>query len=421
VLASSFFFDRKSGRTSPRNFVFNLARDLGRRIPTVSQQISLALGADPDLLLSQPISHLFKTLVFDPVMASKIDGPLVVIIDALNEADAPDLDNILCSQIPNLPGMFRVFVTCRPERRVLHRLGSDIPRHDFAIHQKENRKDIAIYVDHRLDDIAANHELKNWPTSKLKAKLLKRAEGLFIWVATICDYLLDQATYPDKKLERLLETLVNMPPLPPVKKMDSLYSTILETRNWDDEDFIEGYQQVLGVMVSQKMALNVDALQELHGAMPRVKAILTPLASLITGLTGFDQPAQILHGSFCEYITARATAPRYILPGSQNARLAVLCMGILNKMFSATIGGCGYMEIEPAVGIPDVEVDHFTEEQWYAARFWPAHIVEVVNPTEEVMGALREFLSKHLTTWIEVLASKSTYQSLIPVRKWLKV
>ncbi|KAJ7283408.1 hypothetical protein C8J57DRAFT_734346 [Mycena rebaudengoi] len=425
VLVSSFFFDKTAGRTSPRQFVFNLARDLDK-ISSVSQHISRALRADPNLALSQPVAHLFKKLIFDPVVESKLEGPLVVIIDGLNEADTAEVQNILRTQVPKLPGTFRFFVTSRPERSILNGLGPDIPPHDLAIHQDNNRADIAIYTDYRLEEIASHHSLESWPDPQLRAEFLELAEGLFLWVATICDYLHRQVCYPDKMLERLLEKMRDSP-LPPEKKMDYLYSTVLDACSyWDDEDFVDGYQQIMGVLVVQSMPLSVDALQRLHGRLPRVKAILVPLASLITGLAGASQPVQILHTSFRQYITLRAPVPRYIHLPPHNARLAILCLRMVNKLLSTKINGCGYLgqklnrRDKKDTGIPDVEADHFTEEQWYATKFWLSHIVQVVDPTPGVMEALLELLSEHLTTWTELMASKWKYQSLIPLQTWLK-
>jgi hypothetical protein len=97
------------------------------------------------------------------------------------------------------------------------------------------------------------------------------------------------------------------------------------------------------------------------------------------------------------------------------------------NLLSTKINGCGYLgqklsrRDKEDTGIPDVEADHFTEEQWYAVKFWLSHIVQVVNPIPDTMQVLVEFLSKHLMTWTELIASKWTYQSLIPLLRWLEV
>ncbi|KAJ7311558.1 hypothetical protein DFH08DRAFT_453536 [Mycena albidolilacea] len=422
LLASSFFFDRKVGRTNPRNFIFNLARDLGSRFPEVSIYISLALRADPNLALSQPVSQLFKELVLEPIRQSNIAGPIVLVVDALHEVETPEVQTILCTQIPSLSGQLRVFVTSRPERSVLRSLGPAITPHDLAIHESANRADMKIYVAHRLEQIALEHELEKWPNQQLVTTLLDRAEGLFIWIATICDYLFHHV-YPDKILQDLLETMRESQ-LPPEKKMDTLYSSIMALCQWDDVYFVEGYQQVMGVMVVENTPLTVDGLQRLHGTMPRVKAIVIQLASLITGLTsrGVNRPIQILHSSFREYVTQRAPGSHRIFVEEQNVRVAHICLRLLNDTLSLEAIGCGYLNSKKGSGVPNIEIE-FTEEQWYAVEFWITHITNCnfMNSTTgvQVEEALSTFLTVYLPTWIEVIVSKSKYQSLIPLRRKL--
>jgi hypothetical protein len=423
---SSFFFDRKAGRTNPRDFVSTLARDLGSWSDEVARRITLALRAEPGLAISQSISLVFQKLILDPVAQSHTDGPFVVVIDALDQIDNEELLTILRRRVPNLPGNFRFFLTFRPEGSILRRLvPNNIQPYTLNIHEAENRTDMALYIDHRLADIAEHHGLNDWPNPDLFDKFLEKAEGLFIWVATVCEYLLRQVVYPDKMLEVLLESMGESQ-LPPDQKMDSLYSTILDKCHWEDTDFVEGYQQVMGAIVAAKLPLTSDALQAIHGPEPRVQAILLRLASLVTGVTQTHthHPVRILHNSFREFITLRALdlPGRHIRTREHSARLATLCLHILNDIFASEISGTGYLSIDSGKGIPDVEVDHITEEGWYAVRFWHAHIIKVAKPVQnEVVVALRTFLSKHLITWVEVLVSRWPYQSLTSVRRWLKV
>jgi hypothetical protein len=425
LLVSSFFFDRKAGRTSPRDFVSSLARDLCSRSKEVAERVSLALKAQPSLAQSLSLVQCFRKLVLEPVTHCHIDGPIVVVIDALDEGDSAGLIKILRHDVPKLPGNFRIFLTSRPERTILQGLSPDIRPHTIDIHGTANLDDIALYIDHRMKEIALEHELENWPNPDVSEKLKEKAEGLFIWVATVCEYLLRQVSHPDKTLEELLNSMRESQ-LPPEKKMDSLYSTILSKCHWDDSHFVAGYQDVMGVIVAAEIPLSVDAIQKIHGdnLKLRVKAILSPLASLVTGLTRVDDRVRMLHDSFREFITRRAEVPKHVHAKKNSARLATLCLQTLNETFATTISGTGYLSehADSPFGIPYLEVDHITEEQWYAARFWLAHIVKVAKPVDpQVVELLRTFLSRHLTTWIEVLISRWPYESLTPIRRWLEV
>jgi hypothetical protein len=225
-------------------------------------------------------------------------------------------------------------------------------------------------------------------------------------------------------LEGLLETASEH--LPPEQKMDALYSTILATCHWDDAYFAKGYQQVMGGIVVGEIPLTSNALQAVYGPEPRVGVILSRLASLITGVTHAVYPLRIPHISFREFITLRAPSPYHICTTEHSAQLARLCLRILGDIFASEIAGTSYLsknaDLKSELGIPEVMVDRITEGEWYAIRFWHAHIVKLAKPVEnEVVVALHTFLSLHLITWVEVLISKWPYQPLTSVRRWIKV
>jgi hypothetical protein len=168
-----------------------------------------------------------------------------------------------------------------------------------------NLEDIAIYTRHKPFEIALDNDLGDWLGEAVVDKILEKAEGLFIWVATVCNYLSRHATYPDDILEKLLDSAWESC-LPPEEKMDCLYSEILARCLWEDNCFVQGYQQVLGMIIAAKEPMSVNTLQDIHGPEARVKsqAILMPLASLVTGLIHIGSPVRILHESFQEFITS---------------------------------------------------------------------------------------------------------------------
>ncbi|KAJ6479606.1 hypothetical protein C8R45DRAFT_832563 [Mycena sanguinolenta] len=173
VLASSFFFDQKADRIRPRDFVFKLARDIGFKFPEVAQHISAALQADPNSIHFLPTLLLFKRLVSEPLIRSNICGPIVIVIDALNEAETSEMHGILGTQITTLPGILRVFVTSRPDHGILHDLGRIITAHGLEIHDSDNHTDMALFVDSEFKKIARNRDLDEWPDAHTTKSLLE--------------------------------------------------------------------------------------------------------------------------------------------------------------------------------------------------------------------------------------------------------
>ncbi|KAJ7607698.1 hypothetical protein FB45DRAFT_698893, partial [Roridomyces roridus] len=119
LLASSFFFDETDHCVRPRDFVFKTAHDIGSKYPEVADEISAVLKADPRIIHFLPTTNLFERLVLGPLVRSQIRGPVALVIDALNDAETSDVPLILRTQIQQQAGLFRVFVTSRPDHAIL--------------------------------------------------------------------------------------------------------------------------------------------------------------------------------------------------------------------------------------------------------------------------------------------------------------
>src|SRR5258708_3330327 len=98
---------------------------------------------------------------------------------------------------------------------------------------------------------------------------MQKAEGLFIWVSTVSEYLLT-ASYPDRKFSTLLYER-NLSGLRAEAKMDALYADVLSACNWSDEDFVHNYKLIIGTIMAAKTPLSSSALQSLHQEYPAIE------------------------------------------------------------------------------------------------------------------------------------------------------
>lgn len=330
ILASSFFFDRTAGRTTPRALIGTLARDIAQLNDGIADEISLALQADYGIATAKSIGYMFNKLIVGPASRCVISRPVVIVIDALDEGYNDDLLSILRNDVPKLPPVFRFIVTSRPDPILADGLVPVQPR-SINIHGEVNQADVASYLDFRLKMIVSkNLKLdRQWPAPDLLYRLRTMAGGLFLWASTVCDYLAEMIR-PDKKLTALLDSL-SVHPLPPIKKMDDLYSKILGSCRWDDDDFVEGYSLVVGTVMVARTPLTTAGLQALleSDADVSVKPILHPLASLFTGVNGDEQPVQALHLSYRDFLTLRAKdtvgAERYFIDERQYHQNVARC------------------------------------------------------------------------------------------------
>ena len=431
LLASSFFFDRETaGRNGPQKLFSTIARDLANLNVDLGEQISLAIERDQSITTAAP-SRQFKELILDLSRWHPIRRPVVIVIDALDEGYDVDMLQILQYEVPKLPGTFRIFVTSRTDKAIVVSLSKQphVQPRVIDIHEQTNLEDTAVYVKYKLGEVAKWGEMGNdWPGQSLTNELTKRAEGLFIWVATVCDYLC-HIIDPTEQLESLVS---NHSPTgcPAEAKMDELYLAILKTCNWDDEAFVKGYHMLVGAIMAAKTPLSAPALQSLHRAslLLPVRKVLRSLSPLLAGLTDHTQPVRILHLSFREFLTVRARifpdrVKFYLDEVEHSQRLAFLCLAILNQDLKPGMAGTGYMDAAASElrKIPVIGDGHISEELWYACQFWIDHIVDVEVPATDLVNMLQKFLTTQVVLWMEIMTSKGRFRKLLEVRKWLQV
>lgn len=153
LLASSFFFSREfDSRNTPQLLVSTMARDIAARFPAIASDISTALENEP-ALASASLSRQFDAFIVDPLRRHKVNSPIVVVIDAvdeiiLDEAAAPFLA-ILRDKVAELAPQLRVLVTSRSTRNIAHYLSGKghVASHTMAVDSSENKLDIDAYID----------------------------------------------------------------------------------------------------------------------------------------------------------------------------------------------------------------------------------------------------------------------------------
>lgn len=432
LLVCAFFFSRgTASRSSQKNLFATLVRGLANRHPRVAEAIAEALDADP-ALASASLSRQFDALILGPARHLPADRPAVFVIDALDESIADELDTqllaILRDKAAQLPPQFRFLLTSRPTRVIKAYLSerSHIVAHSIDVHSIENKEDIDMYVDTQLREEAILHNMVlTSPDETVIHDLKQLAEGLFIWIVTVCNFL-RTAHRPKDKLYALLSKS-SQQGSPPERKMDQLYAAILtECGDWEDTDFVKDYDLVMGAIMALKRPLSLDALRALHDGSLDVGAeqLLQRFGSVLTGFRDARQPIRILHLSFHEFVTDRAanddSTKRFHLSEKEHSgRLAELCIKTLNRELARPIDGTGYLAIETLdAGIP--KILNVSEQLVYGCAHWPSHLQDVETP-QAIQADMITFISRHLVTWIEVLAATDVFHGSLQIGQWVQV
>ncbi|KAF7966613.1 hypothetical protein HWV62_37629 [Athelia sp. TMB] len=137
------------------------------------------------------------------------------------------------------------------------------------------------------------------------------SEGLFVWIVTIFDYLLD-VTNPTQELKLLVSTssLQERPAFNTT--MDSLCAKILAANNdddWHDESFCRNYQHIIGVIVAARRPLSLAVLRALHGdrQTPSLEALLERFSSIVVvNAEDQERTVRILHHCLRGFMMGRA-------------------------------------------------------------------------------------------------------------------
>ena len=416
----------------PQKLCTTIARDLAGHSKSYADQIRLILERDRSVACASP-SRQFPELLINPSRNLHFKTA-ALILDALDEGYDDELLKTLRDQVPGMSGSFRIFITTRPIDDIVTELSDahHVRWMSIDIFGSANRTDIAIYAQDRLRRIASRKRLEQgWPSPELANEFAEKAEGLFMWIWAVSEYLSSKKTYD--AASKFVSFLRNptISGLPAEAKMDELYSQILSNCDWGDESFADMYRKTIGSIVALKTPLSLSAINELHryDATLRFEEVLRSLSSLFTGLGDSDRPIRMIHVSFRDFVTARARSTQsygqfYLDERTHSGRLALFCLRVLNDGLRDDIPGTGYLSrCKPEVkGIPEIAGEDISEALRYACRFWLQHVIDVDNPVPKLLvDSLRTFLSTRLVIWIEVLISKGEFQRLSALRRWLRV
>ncbi|KAG8712730.1 POC1 centriolar protein A [Ceratobasidium sp. 395] len=402
-LGSSFFFDRETaGRNSPDAVFTTIAADLSRLDNDLATNIAHAVESNSSLSVPQQ----FSELVLKPSRRCHVPGPIVLVIDALDEAWDSDFVRLLQDHISMLPNVFRIFLTSRmrPDLTPLlhkpHVIGVELD-----INAQSNMEDMEIYVRSKLRELVnARDDLESdWPGEKLRVEFIAKAEGLFLWVATVCDYLHNR-----DDLTQELEHLVSGTGLlgsPAQDKMNRLYARILEGFDWSDARFVSSYHRVMGTALATKTPLTIAAMKQLyHEDHLASDFTLHRLSPLLTGMRKADhetQPVRVLHQSLRDFLAVETPCSSLpvdlfkIVEKEHSRELAVLCLELLNRDLNDTTPGTGYIakDEEEEPGIPALREDAIPEALRYACIFLQDHLYDLESP-KSINEAMREFMMK---------------------------
>ncbi|KAF7970726.1 hypothetical protein HWV62_23176 [Athelia sp. TMB] len=371
-LGSAVFFEEpEQAYRHSGNLLSTISRDIADLDRNWRDALYEAVKPRAALRKTKVIREQLANFIIKPAKAIKAIGPIVIVIDALDESGdvnaRKELLQALAESAAELPSNFRIFITARDK--------TDI-RSAFTGKPSVELKPIK---DHR-DDPSLDDDISAFITRQLSGafKKNKRAENckklanasgrLFQWAATACRAIRaeDNGSVQDKKLAEMLEANGDL---------YKLYKSILDRAFRDHATAMENFTEVMGNVLAARIPLSqrchhklwnftgVDGDKNCHGDVEDdddrdadrdgnvqnggcdsndddadddaddavkygvVNSVVRLLGSLLSGVYDLDEPIRPLHQSFFDFLVSGVY--QFNLT-EQNQCLALSCLRVMN-------------------------------------------------------------------------------------------
>ncbi|KAH8585978.1 putative F-box and wd40 domain protein [Bisporella sp. PMI_857] len=433
-LGASFFFLRGSRDASHAGkFFTSIAFQLASQSDILKGHICEAITKYRDIA-SKGLHDQWTRLIFQPL--SKLEPrspqlPFLVVIDALDECDEDnDIRAILqCLEDLNSVETRRLYIciTSRPEtpirlgframpaiiyhNLILHDVPGNIVDHDISIFFQEKFKELR----DDFEDIAAE-----WPGEENISLLVQKAEGLFIYAATVYRFIKGDDEWPPQDLldmflrsassDRQDKWKHNNSFTSPTWELDDTYTKILQYSfnkvQQQKDKVIELFKQVVGSVAIVSEPLSAIALGKLLDLpIQWINRRLQHLHSVLNIPNHQGGLIRLHHSSFRDFLLDkyRCSDLRYWVDEKHAHRtLADACVRLMSKSLMRDI--CS--QTAPGLLVANIERSQIEQciplELRYACLYWIQHL-QRSNTQFRDNGNVHQFLQEHFLHWLEVL------------------
>jgi NACHT domain len=419
VLGATFFCSHQFPETREAVWV----------VRTIVYQLALACAAfaeayhehcDDSVIHQGPAAQL-EGLLVGPWKASQAArvannnlSYLIVLddVDELEREGGSELIGALLNVLKELQGL-KFFITSREHPKIVEHAES-LRSTIFRLHEisrKDVDEDLRIFFDNHLSHVAAKNEIQ---------RLVTEAGGLFIYGATVVEYVIGDNRHPDDQKEQLTKLLPNASAALPrdansTEALDSLYSQILEEAlNDSAENIVQRRLGILHTFLCTIEPTSTAVVTQLLGSQPSTSQDESPADHVLKRLHAVlyrlqDGRVMFLHKSFPDFIFDQTRSGKFYCDrASHHRRLAEGCFKIMLttaklRFNMAKIPDSTVLdEDNPTL---QASVDHNIHPALrYASKSWSEHLTAgQLNDSGEVLRMLKDFLQLPVLFWIEAM------------------
>jgi hypothetical protein len=426
-LTSSLIFLRKEQSEHKAYRIFTtLARDLSDRYPSFKAALGKIVQDDTSLRVrTRDYPTLFESLILKPLEGLHIIGPILVVIDALDEsgdtAGRNGLHTFLAKNLSKLRPNFRVLITSRPEDSIQSAFdGAPLARIKYMSDSQlaaQLDDDIVTF----LRDLLPSNEF-----DKYGIALARKAEGLFQWAAVAGRFILDPPESFGFSKKRCINHLLKLTadhdrddPL------DDLYKEVLDSYFTRPEMRLL-FRSVVGQLITAFEPLSIRSLTTLRGHASSddddddsVVALLGRLDSLLSNVNSPDNTLPIipLHTSFRDFLINEEKSGEFsVVLLDAHHGLAQACLGLVLRdlKFNICEIESSYLANKDIRGLDARIANYLPPALLYACCFYGTHVGHLGFKTD-LFGKLQDFFKTKFLFWLEALSLTGNMCLAFPV------
>jgi hypothetical protein len=424
-LGAYFAFDRKLG-TNPSVLWLMAALRLAGEYPRCRAPIVDALQRRA--LDNATVDDMFHSLIADPLRkyGDACDTPSnrlpVIIIDALDECGGSLSDRrALLSHVKEwakLSPKFKLIVTSRDEDDIRRLFSHPFSHHPIFVETGNSatdisRRDIELYLANRFSTIATDNHLPSaWPGEAVIRDFSGRAAGIFIWAATVVNYI---SEYPVGRLRDALSMQSKLP----VGDIHALYSELLDNIFPSHvPEASQDFRLLAKVLVAAQIPFTAEDLANLLGlTIDSVRGVCSKLRSVLDD----GELVRFAHQSFVDFLTnhgitgddisgGMSPCPERLRIDQHNQRVAhnmlvQASLRTMNARLRFNICNIPSSFLPNSLSIPLDKIESMIPRTLsYACSFIWFHLKEASHDFELDPRDLVPFLREKLLFWLEALS-----------------
>lgn len=415
-LGSSFAFSRQVQSRRIEQLFPHIARTVADLDSAVMKALAEVISRNTELLAVTDIRVQFKELLVAVLKKLKIIGPIVIVIDAIDEASdgtyqgakqLDDLISVITDLASELPPSIRIVITSRPEAAIL----DGIKGCREVAHKDLNRfpvtGDVLLYVQDRL--LKRPGKLLVGIREEWCPQIAEMSQGLFYWAAVACNDIV-QHTLPRRAYERIVSSGTNVQQ---TGLLDSLHMGVLK-EHFSDSDSSTDFVTVMSFILALQEPMPASILRRLWKAAgcdcDILESVLDRLRSLLDGVDDTTKNIQPSHTSLRDFVTDKTrSGDRFfadIATAHENLTLASLKVMAEQLSFNMCKIETSYKLNKNVQDLDDRISQYIHAECLYACQHWADHLQHIQGAPEDpgFQDGLGVVLTQKLLFWLEILS-----------------